>query len=69
MGIKFLSEYYLAFTLLAESLRSFLDKSGKRKTYLGKIEVTLLAGYLALFVVPVVTRCHFLMTKKWSSLG
>ena len=25
--------------------------------------------YLALFVVPVVTRCHFLMTKKWSSLG
>ena len=41
MGIKFLSEYYLAFTLLAESLRSFLDKSGKRKTYLGKIEATL----------------------------
>ena len=44
------------FTLLAESLRSFLDKSGKRKahsktyspssflTYLGKIEATLLAG-------------------------
>ena len=37
-------------TLPAESLRSFLDKSGKRKapssfsTYLGKIEATLLAG-------------------------
>lgn len=35
-------------TLRAESLQSFLDKSGKRNTtymYLGKIEETLLAGH------------------------
>ena len=45
----FLSEYNYTDTLLAESLRSFLDKSGKRKrlfpTYLGRSKETLLAGY------------------------
>ena len=45
----FLSEYNHTDTLLAESLRSFLDKSGKRKqlfpTYLGRSKETLLAGY------------------------
>ena len=45
----FLSEYNYTDTLLAESLRSFLDKSAKRKrlfpTYLGRSKETLLAGY------------------------
>ena len=44
----------MGITLLKELLRSFLDKSGKRKapssflTYLEKIEVTLLAGYVGI---------------------
>ena len=59
-------------TLLAESLRSFLDKSGKRKieliyliylielrTYLGRSNETLFAGYRN----PGTARCPFLVTR------
>ena len=47
----FLSEYNYTDTLLTELIRSFIDKSGKRKrlfpTYLGRSKETLLAGYYA----------------------
>ena len=38
--------FCLSITLLAESLRSFLDKSGKRK---GTLPVVVVSGFLGIF--------------------